>query len=85
MPKLRKLRVRGFRGILNDAELDFGKKCQSLIVVGNNGTGKSSLVDAVEWLLRGRVEHLNREGCGDRAKSIRTTQTYSRILRQVSL
>jgi len=67
MQKLRKLRVCGFRGIRNDIEIDFGKKRRSTIIIGDNGTGKSSFVDAVEWLLTGRIEHLAREGCGDLA------------------
>ena len=67
MVKLRKLRVHGFRGILNDVEIDFSDKCRSLILIGDNGTGKSSFVDAIEWLLTGRIEHLAREGCGDAA------------------
>lgn len=65
MAKLRKLRVHGFRGILNDVEIDFSDKNRSLILIGDNGTGKSSFVDAVEWVLTGRIEHLAREGCGD--------------------
>jgi len=67
MLKLRSLCSYGFRGIRNDVKIDFGKKCRSLIIIGGNGKGKSSFVDAVEWLLNGRIEHLAREGCGDSA------------------
>ena len=36
----------------------------STVIYGRNGTGKSSVTDAWEWLLTGRIEHLGREGAG---------------------
>ncbi|MDB6155522.1 MAG: recombination protein [Chthoniobacteraceae bacterium] len=33
-----------------------------MILYGRNGTGKSSLTDAWEWLSAGKVAHLAREG-----------------------
>ena len=64
MLKIRRLGVHGFRGILRETELDLTKRNRSLVLIGDNGTGKSSFVDAVEWLLTGRIEHLASEGCG---------------------
>ena len=63
MIKIKKLRVEGFRGIINSAELDF-ENGRSLVLWGYNGDGKSSFSYALEWLLKGSIAHLNREDCG---------------------
>lgn len=65
--KLRNLQIARFRGIRDPLELDFGKKCQSMVIFGENGRGKSSVADAWEWLLEGRIEHLAVEGAGPEA------------------
>jgi hypothetical protein len=67
MVKIKRLEVRGFRGVLKPATLDFGTKCQSMIVVGGNGKGKSSFADALELFVTGDIHDLRREGCGPAA------------------
>ncbi|SDH54204.1 hypothetical protein SAMN05421827_12852 [Pedobacter terrae] len=65
MLKVNKITVENFRGIKLPVALDFKKngKHTSAILYGRNGTGKSSLVDAWEWLNNnGVIESLNREG-----------------------
>ncbi|MCW3980027.1 MAG: hypothetical protein NWF11_00960 [Candidatus Bathyarchaeota archaeon] len=62
--KVRKLCGEGFRGILKKASLDFEEDCRSLVLYGNNGDGKSSFCDAVEWFFTDRINYLGREGCG---------------------
>lgn len=62
--KLKKLSVQGFRGILKRVWLDFEDQCKSLVLFGNNGDGKSSFTDALEWFFTDKIEHLQREGCG---------------------
>src|SRR6266852_1242691 len=57
MPKISRLDVRGLRGILSQRSLIFDGK--SLLLFGENGTGKSSFVDALERLLLGRVSTLD--------------------------
>jgi hypothetical protein len=58
MPSISRLDVAGFRGIpLSGAALIFDKK--SLLLFGENGTGKSSFVDAIEKVLCGRVGTLD--------------------------
>ena len=56
-----RLFVRAFRGITN--ELDFDMTARLTIIYGPNGTGKTSICDAVEWLLTGEVERF-REALG---------------------
>lgn len=66
MKKIKRLEIEGFRGVLAALPLDLTKGGQpvSTVIYGRNGTGKSSVTDAWEWLLTGRIEHLGREGAG---------------------
>ncbi len=62
MIKLKKITIENFRGIKNPIELDFSQK-KSIVIYGRNGTGKSSIVDAWEWINNNyKIGHLNREG-----------------------
>jgi hypothetical protein len=64
---LRKLNINGFRGARFDLALDFTKDCRSVSIFGENATGKSTVTDALEWFLLGKVEHLWREDCNEAA------------------
>ena len=70
MGEIQKITISGFRGINTPPlELDFqkGKSIQSMMIYGRNGSGKSSIVDAWEWLYSGKIEHLAHEGAKERA------------------
>lgn len=69
MTSVKRIRVAGFRGILAPLEIDFveGKTPQSVVLYGGNATGKSSLTDAWEWLMTGKIQHLAREGAEEGA------------------
>ena len=54
--KLRTLEIKSFRGIKN-YKLNFDSK--SLVLVGENGSGKSSIVNAFEYLFTGKVDSLS--------------------------
>ena len=56
--------AQAFRGIREEfsIELEGGRSC---VVLGENGTGKSSLADALEWYFTGQLELLTKEGRGD--------------------
>ena len=54
--KLKDIEIKSFRGIKNYT-LDFNNK--SLVLVGENGSGKSSIVNAFEFLFTGKVESLS--------------------------
>lgn len=64
MKPIKKVNIEGFRGILAPLPLDFmrGNRPASMALFGTNGTGKSSITDAWEWLHSGKIEHLRREG-----------------------
>lgn len=57
--KIAKIDIQTFRGIPGRCSLDFrdksGHAC-SAIIYGGNGSGKSSIVDALEFNLQGRIE-----------------------------
>ncbi|MFQ5849848.1 MAG: AAA family ATPase [Candidatus Binatia bacterium] len=57
MPRVRRLEIRGFRGIRQQLPLLLEGK--SVLLFGENGTGKSSFVDALEKLFTGRVSTLD--------------------------
>lgn len=69
MPLVRTLDLVNLRGIAGTLHVDFcpsGKSPTSLIIFGENGSGKSSIVDGVEFAARGR---LSRRGVdGDKRK-----------------
>ena len=54
--KIDTLNAKAFRGLRDDAVQFSGK---SLLLYGENGTGKSSVVDAIEYLATGAVSHLD--------------------------
>src|SRR5262245_56471620 len=63
MIKLRRLNVVGFRGARLALSLDFTNGHRSLAVFGENASGKSTITDAIEWFINGKVAHLWREEC----------------------
>lgn len=64
MMKLKSLEIRALRGV-RDWEIPFNGK--SLVLWGENASGKSSVVDALEFLFRGAITHLT----GTRGISLR--------------
>lgn len=66
-----------FRGAGESGMLDTGSK--SVVVYGDNGSGKSTFVDGVEYIARnGRVCHLQHEYSGSyQEKGVRNTSTPS--------
>ena len=59
--KLHRLVMHAFRGIPSEMTVDFGKG-ESTVVYGDNGTGKSTIADALEWYFTGDIELLSHEG-----------------------
>ncbi len=64
MLKIKKITIENFRGVKTPFEIDFTKSGDSSVAIyGRNGTGKSSIVDAWEWINNDfKIAHLNREG-----------------------
>lgn len=56
MNKIKSINITGIRGVKDKLPLNLDKK--SILIFGENGTGKSSLTDALEWFYKDRIEHL---------------------------
>lgn len=59
---IQSLKIKGLRGFKEDFSLEL--KDRSILIYGENGSGKSSIVDALEWFYYNRVEHLSQEEIG---------------------
>jgi DNA repair exonuclease SbcCD ATPase subunit len=59
--KIVRVEIDAFRGVPGHFDLELPDGL-SLIVYGDNATGKSTVVDAIEWYFTGRVDFLAHEG-----------------------
>ena len=62
MTRIKTLEVCGLRGIKKKLRLDLSGR--SILVYGDNGSGKSSISDAIEWFYWDRIEHLASQEIG---------------------
>ena len=60
--KLKKVTIDGFRGAPRPFEFRLDGK--SLCLLGENGHGKTTIADGLEYWSTGRLENFAREGCG---------------------
>jgi len=60
--KIKKLEISGLRGVKQELTLELSGK--SALIYGDNGAGKSTISDAIEWYYRDKVEHLKGEEIG---------------------
>jgi AAA domain len=67
MNKIKSINITGIRGVREGLNLSPNKK--SLLIYGDNGTGKSSITDALEWFYNDSIEHLTGEEVGGKGKN----------------
>jgi len=58
--KVKSLEISGFRGIRKNINLDLSSD-KSVLIYGDNGSGKSSIADAFEWFYYDKIKHLTSE------------------------
>src|ERR1700730_11106595 len=58
--KLRSATIEGFRGFTKKAFVDLDANV--IILQGPNGVGKTSLLDAILWVLTGRIDRFGEKG-----------------------
>ena len=63
MIKIKEIQISGIRGIKKDLNITLDSS-KSILIYGDNGSGKSSITDAIEWFYSDRVEHLSSEEIG---------------------
>jgi energy-coupling factor transporter ATP-binding protein EcfA2 len=68
--RLQRLVMNAFRGVPGEMTVDFGSG-QSIVVYGENGTGKSTIADALEWYFTGQIELLTHEGRQHAVRNLR--------------
>ncbi|MCK4477683.1 hypothetical protein KAU88_04050 [Candidatus Bathyarchaeota archaeon] len=73
--RLDKIHLSWFRGAAESGDLDLNSK--NLVVYGSNASGKSTFVDAIEYVInKGKIRHLSHEYSGTRQElGIRNTHT----------
>lgn len=54
--KLKQIDIKGIRGVKESISLELNGR--SIVLYGDNGMGKSSISDAIEWFYTNRVDHL---------------------------
>ncbi len=69
MTKIRSISISGFRGVRKSLSLK--PNANSCLVYGDNGTGKTTMADAIEWLYFDKVKHLSSEEVGKKGEGIR--------------
>lgn len=62
MNRIKNLNIKGLRGIKNEILFPLNKK--SILLYGENGSGKSSVTDSLEWFYYDKIEHLSNEEIG---------------------
>jgi AAA15 family ATPase/GTPase len=75
--RLLSLSIQGFRGMADEFSLTFPNG-SGLVVLGHNGTGKSSIADALEYYFTGKIRPLAKEGRGI-VHNLATGQANTRI------
>ena len=55
--KIKNLSISGIRGVQKTIEIPLSEK--SILIYGDNGTGKSSISDSLEWFFNNHVKHLS--------------------------
>ena len=58
--KIRSIKLKNFRGARREVTLAASSN-ESILLYGDNGTGKSSFLDAAEWFITDKVTHLSGE------------------------
>ena len=61
--KIKSFEIGGFRGIRKHIKIEFDSS-KSILIYGDNGSGKSSITDAFEWFYYDKIEHLSSEEIG---------------------
>ncbi len=67
--KIKSLEISGLRGIRKDIRIDI-ESSKSVLIYGDNGSGKSSIADAFEWFYYDKIEHLSSKEIGAEARGI---------------
>ncbi len=60
---LKKIELTGFRGALLPVEIEVAKDKGCVVLYGENGCGKTTFTEAIEWYYYDKIEYLEKEFC----------------------
>ena len=81
--KLKNIAIKGIRGINKTLDLSLEKR--SILLYGDNGAGKSSITDAIEWFYYDKVSHLSSNSEIDLKKALRNTYLPQKSDSEISI
>ncbi|MDA3907169.1 MAG: AAA family ATPase, partial [Bacteroidales bacterium] len=81
--KINNITIKGIRGAKNNLELPLNGK--SILLYGDNGTGKSSISDSIEWFYTNRVSHLSSNSEIDLKDALRNSALDSVDISEVNI
>ena len=80
--KIKKITIQGFRGVQKTIEIPL--KGHSFLLYGDNGTGKSTITDGIEWFFYDKIDHLKGEEIS-KNEGIRNTKLSKQDICQISI
>ncbi len=76
MIKIKDIEISGIRGIRKNLNIPLDSS-KSILIYGDNGSGKSSITDAIEWFYKDKIEHLSGEEISRSKKGIEALRNIS--------
>jgi len=83
--RIKSLRIESFRGATQPLELKFDSGKPVILIFGENGSGKSTIVDALESVSNGTTTFLNEWKLGKGKRKESYIPTFGKLLENVSL
>ncbi len=81
--KINNITIKGIRGAKDNLELPLNGK--SILLYGDNGTGKSSISDSIEWFYTNRVSHLSSNSEIDLKDALRNSALDTDAVSEVNI
>lgn len=81
--KINNITIKGIRGAKDNLELPLNGK--SILLYGDNGTGKSSISDSIEWFYTNRVSHLSSNSEIDLKDALRNSELDTDDVSEVNI
>jgi len=69
--KIKNITIKGLRGVQETLTLPLSEK--SILIYGDNGSGKSSISDSIEWFFNDKVRHLSEDSEIDFKEALRNS------------
>lgn len=76
MLKIKDIKIGGLRGIKKDLNLTLNSP-KSVLIYGDNGSGKSSITDAFEWFYKDKIDHLSGQEISPSKKGVEALRNIS--------